>query len=803
MSINLTDEIEVKTKKGKLGAAKQIFLEGDTQTVEKEIQDINSRHNTLNTKHESLSRTVQGITVTGGASTANNVTYNNDISGLNAENAQDAIDEVSSMAIYDVSARNNGAVFESLQALLSSSNLSVLIPELARHGGVSIRFVQSSDNKYVQYRLTANEFTTDVTKWQNMDLKPLQTATEGLIENENYYVESDVQAESIGTYNGYINDDGSLTAYNGDTQRIYIFGENDVKYTFNISNTAERTRKYAIYSATRIEDCNSSTLYGSVQSYHYATDFTVTAIKGKLLLVGGVTYNKKEKTVLVKKWKINNVVSAIGTKPIDETNDNLWDAVYDKAKKIFITNTTPHGVSAIEIKKSSYLGADGSIIPYSNSSYSCKIYKLNKGTYKFWVNIELNRSYALHITDSVENISAQTLIGSVQTFTSKQWETVNVVYDNVYLVIGGGLFIPRFEVVSMQEDVRDVNSQQISKLTTECHNNESLTNGHIVSKFFESIDEDGGHVYKAYVEEGEWILASYYARVMLYDNNDTQVNYVMMDSKPAFGAKALRNDGTWKYAIVYLNAIPESHSFAYNRIPCVVNDSTLFLGDSWVHISNNIHEISWVLKTAAWGQGVAGANAELIVGKFCGLGKYTNKYDSIYKTAWENGYFTRTMIFLGANLIKEDMQDNSQKCDGNIPNNVVGNLADLLAGNPITVNKNTISTVADYYALFATNTIGQYAFLLEYLQALQPKKHIYMCGYIPWGQGTEQYGKEQIMINILTDLSKYYGVKFLNTFENSGISIRNNGVFTDDGVHVNFEGAFMYSQRLSENYNIF
>lgn len=94
MSINLTDEIEVKTKKGKLGAAKQIFLEGDTQTVEKEIQDINSKHNSLNTKHESLSRTVQGIAATGGASTANNVTYNNNISGLNAENAQDAIDEL-------------------------------------------------------------------------------------------------------------------------------------------------------------------------------------------------------------------------------------------------------------------------------------------------------------------------------------------------------------------------------------------------------------------------------------------------------------------------------------------------------------------------------------------------------------------------------------------------------------------------------------------------------------------------------------------------------------------------------------
>lgn len=94
MSIYLTDEIEVKTKKGKMGGAKQIFLEGDMQTVEKEIQDINSRHNTLNTKHESLSKTVQGIAATGGASTATNVTYDNTNSGMAAENIQDAVDKL-------------------------------------------------------------------------------------------------------------------------------------------------------------------------------------------------------------------------------------------------------------------------------------------------------------------------------------------------------------------------------------------------------------------------------------------------------------------------------------------------------------------------------------------------------------------------------------------------------------------------------------------------------------------------------------------------------------------------------------
>ena len=43
--------------------------------------------------------------------------------------------------IYDVTARNNGAVFESLSALLGSDNLSTLIPTEVRCGGMTIRFV--------------------------------------------------------------------------------------------------------------------------------------------------------------------------------------------------------------------------------------------------------------------------------------------------------------------------------------------------------------------------------------------------------------------------------------------------------------------------------------------------------------------------------------------------------------------------------------------------------------------------------------------------------------------------------------
>lgn len=67
--------------------------------LQDQITSNDSDITSLTAKHESLSKTVQGIAATGGASTATNVTYDNDSSGLNAENAQDAIDELQSSKI--------------------------------------------------------------------------------------------------------------------------------------------------------------------------------------------------------------------------------------------------------------------------------------------------------------------------------------------------------------------------------------------------------------------------------------------------------------------------------------------------------------------------------------------------------------------------------------------------------------------------------------------------------------------------------------------------------------------------------
>lgn len=222
MSINLTDELLAKTKKGKIASAKQVFLDGDKEN----LQQIGDKTN-------QLEGAFKDISVSGGASTANAVSYNNETSSMTAVTAQGAIDELAAKnatkaeksevtselakkfdkesilqesgdaedkvmsqkatttaiaeevarakaaeeaIIFDVSANNDGAVFESLSALLNSSDLSTLIPTSVRHGGMVIRFIQgsvpNSDNKYIQARLMADSFTTDVTQWQGVDNVP-------------------------------------------------------------------------------------------------------------------------------------------------------------------------------------------------------------------------------------------------------------------------------------------------------------------------------------------------------------------------------------------------------------------------------------------------------------------------------------------------------------------------------------------------------------------------------------------------------------------------------------------------------
>ena len=105
------------------------------------------------------------------------------------KNLDNKLTDLEVRMIYDVSANNDGAVFESLQALLNSSDLDTLIPISVRHGGMSIRFIQSSDNKYVKFFCAADDFTTDITAW--IDENSLSVQTEESEESLNFADESD------------------------------------------------------------------------------------------------------------------------------------------------------------------------------------------------------------------------------------------------------------------------------------------------------------------------------------------------------------------------------------------------------------------------------------------------------------------------------------------------------------------------------------------------------------------------------------------------------------------------------------
>ena len=139
-------------------------------------------------------------------------------------------------AVYDVSAKNPTAgsnsdgKWESLSALLSDANLSILIPTSVRKGGMSIKFIQSSDNKYVQYRLMSDTFNTTVANWQGVDDEPtdgsdnlvksggIKTALinsddyfrDFIIEQNNIVEHKEIQFEGIYENTAWINENGSV-----------------------------------------------------------------------------------------------------------------------------------------------------------------------------------------------------------------------------------------------------------------------------------------------------------------------------------------------------------------------------------------------------------------------------------------------------------------------------------------------------------------------------------------------------------------------------------------------------------------
>jgi len=250
-------------------------------------------------------------------------------------------------------------------------------------------------------------------------------------------------------------------------------------------------------------------------------------------------------------------------------------------------------------------------------------------------------------------------------------------------------------------------------------------------------------------------------------------------------------DGTWDYAIVYATS---------GKLPMIVQDASLFLGDSYIGLgsSNIAEEFGLQFYSSHWAHGHGGYTAKQIADMVTGVPGLVDDYDPDYINAWSDGKFARAFLYCGANLINEGhietLEENT--VDDNIPKNVVGSIADLLEGNSITVDGVAISTVNDYYSLFGNTTIGQYAFLIEYMQA-KCNNPIYLMGYVPWAT---LIGRENLITTVCNRLEILYGVKFLNTFRTTGYSIRNSTEILYDGIHLSVAATPLYVERMLKEY---
>jgi hypothetical protein len=137
MSINLTDELLAKTKKGKIASAKQVFLEGDQENLQQ-----------IGEKTHQLEDAIKDITVSGGASTATAVSYNNETSGMTAVTAQGAIDEL---------AAKNKAQDATIGTKAEKSEVATELDKKFNKENIAQEFGDSEDKVVSQFALPFRE----------------------------------------------------------------------------------------------------------------------------------------------------------------------------------------------------------------------------------------------------------------------------------------------------------------------------------------------------------------------------------------------------------------------------------------------------------------------------------------------------------------------------------------------------------------------------------------------------------------------------------------------------------------------
>lgn len=144
---------------------KQSQIDDKQQQITANDEDISL----LQTRSTQMEETIKSIAATGGASQATAVTYNNNASGLNAVNAQAAIDEVSSIGHF---AKRGGIVNISTNYNSTNTAEVLTLPQALskvlgtdRVLGFTMTFLSSDGWKIYQFTGDSISNWSDTTKW--------------------------------------------------------------------------------------------------------------------------------------------------------------------------------------------------------------------------------------------------------------------------------------------------------------------------------------------------------------------------------------------------------------------------------------------------------------------------------------------------------------------------------------------------------------------------------------------------------------------------------------------------------------
>ena len=241
--------------------------------------------------------------------------------------------------VYDISVNHADTKYIDIAAALGNDGANV--PQSLRRGGMSVKFVQSSDNKYVQFRCMAQNFTIDVTQWQGVDDVPA-AGSKNLVESggvEKYIPITHKSFSSIDSTGNYICFVRDIPA--GTTLKLKVTGSAEWNRLWISSNDNLGARlqdevvKGTSYTITTASDITNIGLY----VYSLSTS-------GSLRLDMEIVKTKSENDIIGLVTALRTDVDLIGNKiSIDQTGWNKNKCIKSNGE----LNTSDPGYAYIKI----------------------------------------------------------------------------------------------------------------------------------------------------------------------------------------------------------------------------------------------------------------------------------------------------------------------------------------------------------------------------------------------------------------------------------------------------------------------